>query len=386
MTKKILIISADYISSWVKKGEVVPRYYNPGNLFDEVHIMMTNDDKPDPELVQPMVGDAKLFLYNHPEPPYFLKRTLGWRPWLMGKWAQSVINLSKKIQPDLIRCYGLHLNTFLGVTIKESLGVACITSLHGNPDVDYLRGRLARTWKDKVLGLLQEKLEKYCLKRLDHTIAVYSPIESYLKSNCVKNYSVIHNVVGINAERKKNYEIDNPLKLLCVGRQTILQKDPTSIIYAVSSLENVHLTLVGRGDLHEYLQKLVDKLGCRHRVTFIKNMDNSEVLQMMCQSDIYVYHSINYEISKTCIEAALVGLPIILNNRNNSPAKEICDAGFYLVDDNPESYNKAILDLCNDHQKRMQIAKKSSMYAREHWAPDVTELKLFNLHKQYLSS
>jgi len=71
MTKKLLVIIPDRLSALIEKGEVVTRYYNPGNLFDEVHIMMTNDDKPDPKLVQPMIGKAKLFLHNISPPRSF---------------------------------------------------------------------------------------------------------------------------------------------------------------------------------------------------------------------------------------------------------------------------------------------------------------------------
>ncbi len=383
MTKKLLIISSDYISAWIGKGEVVPRYYNPGNLFDEVHIMLTNSDIPDPKLVQPMVGDAKLFLYNYPEPDGFFKSTLGWHPFLMQKWSDGAIELAQKISPHLIRCYGLHINTFLGVMIKEALRVACITSLHGNPDVDYLRGRLAKSWKDRIIGFFQGRLEKYCLKKLDHVIAVYTPIIPYLKKHNVKNYSVIHNVVGIGAMKKQNYDIQGTLKLVCVGRQTSLQKDQTSIIEAVSSLDNVHLTIIGDGDLHDDLQQLVDKLGCRHKVTFIRSLENYKILEIMHQSDIYVYHSINYEISKTCIEAALVGLPVIANNRNNNPAEELSTAGFYLVDDTAEAYQKAILLLSCDNKKRKKLGQYSHAYAQKHWSSEITELKLMNLHKRY---
>ncbi len=384
MTKKLLVIIPDRLSVLLQKGEVVPRYYNPGNLFDEVHIMMTNDDTPDPRLVQPMVGNASLVLHNFPEPAGFCKKTLGWSPVLMRSWALKAIELVRTVSPNFIRCHGLHLNTFLGVSLKEALNIACITSLHGNPDVDYLRGRLAKIWRDRLLGYFQKRLEIYCLKRLDHVIAVYSPIESYLQKHRVKNYSIIHNVVGLNAEQKRNYEIHGSLKLLCVGRQTHLQKDPTSILYALASLENAYLTLVGDGDLHQHLESLADKLSCRNRITFIKNMNNHDVLKLMKESDIYVYQSINYEISKTCIEAALVGLPIILNNRKHYLAKELLDAQFYLVDDTPQAYREAILMFYNDQKKREQYAQISQAYAKEHWAPEVTEQKLINLYTKYI--
>jgi glycosyltransferase involved in cell wall biosynthesis len=386
MTKKLLIISSDYISSWIEKGEVVPRYYNPGNFFEEVHIMMTNDDKPDPFLLQSMVGSAKLFIYNCPEPKKFFKKTLGWQPFLMKKWADEAIVIARKIQPSLVRCYGLHLNTFLGAKIKQILEVPFITSLHGNPDVDYFRGRLAKNLKDKIIGKCQEKLEKFCLRFLDHVIAVYSPVESYLKKNRVKSYSVIHNVVGLGLSKKQDYSIDpEKINLLCVGRQTYLQKDPVNIIRAISFLKNAHLTLVGDGDLHDALVNLARDLRCDHRVTFIKTMNNKDLIFLMKDIDIYIYHSINYEISKSCIEAALVGLPIILNDRFGQPAQELKDANFYLVEDSPKSYKNAIEKLLADKEFRMKLAKVSHNYALQNWAPEITEKKLVDLYKKYVS-
>ncbi len=386
MTKKLLVIIPDRLSVLIHKGEVVSRYYNPGNLFDEVHILMTNDDLPNPLLVQPMVGTAKLFLYNHREPPMYFKKTLGWQPVLMKKWAAQAVDIAKKIQPNIVRCYGLHLNTFLGVKIKLALKIPLITSLHGNPDVDYLRGRLAKNWKDKIVGKFQEKLEKFCLKFADHVIAVYSPIESYLKKHRVNAYSIIHNVVGFGVSKKKNFSLNyEKISLLCVGRQTHLQKDPSNIIRAISLLQNVHLTLVGDGDLHDELVNLSKILGCEHRVAFIKNMNNDALLSMMKNVDIYIYHSINYEISKSCIEAALLGLPVVLNNRFGNPAQELVDGGFCLVEDSFVGYKDALEKLIDDESFRLNLAKKSNEYALENWSPEITEAKVVALYNSFLT-
>jgi hypothetical protein len=58
--ERLLVIIPDRLSV------VTERYYKPGNLFPEVHILMTNEDRPDPATVQPMVGDAVLHLHNMP--------------------------------------------------------------------------------------------------------------------------------------------------------------------------------------------------------------------------------------------------------------------------------------------------------------------------------
>ena len=65
MTRRLLVIISDRLSTLVHKGEVTQRYYNPGNVFEEVHILEINDDRPEAAAVQPMVGDATLDLTNN---------------------------------------------------------------------------------------------------------------------------------------------------------------------------------------------------------------------------------------------------------------------------------------------------------------------------------
>ena len=111
----------------------------------------------------------------------------------------------QKINPQLIRCYGINLNAFLATEIKRKLNIPFVLSLHGNPDIDYLRGRLAKSLKGWLSGQLIKQLESYCLKHVSHVIAVYSPIVPYLEKHKVKNYSLIYNVVALEAKKKKYY-------------------------------------------------------------------------------------------------------------------------------------------------------------------------------------
>src|SRR5262245_5039355 len=61
---RLLVIVPDRVSEWLSKGEVISRYFNPGELFREVHILMINDDRPDVTLMQKLVGEAVLHLHN----------------------------------------------------------------------------------------------------------------------------------------------------------------------------------------------------------------------------------------------------------------------------------------------------------------------------------
>ena len=46
-----------------EKGEIKERYYNPCNLFEEVHLISFCDRDIGPEKVQPIVGNARLYIH-----------------------------------------------------------------------------------------------------------------------------------------------------------------------------------------------------------------------------------------------------------------------------------------------------------------------------------
>jgi glycosyltransferase involved in cell wall biosynthesis len=371
----LLVIVADVISEIIKKGEFCPNYYNPGNFFDEVHIIAIGDDTPNMEQLQSTVGTARLRFHSISAAGkgVFIK-SLGFRPCLLRSWARPAVELARQINPCLIRCYGHFLNAFVAYEIKRVLNIPYIVSLHGNPDVDYYRGRLATSLTKKIYGIASKSYERLSIRNADFVIPVYSPIIPYLENLKIRNFAIVYNVVGQACKQKLTYEIDtNKVKLLCVGRQQNLQKDPRPIIDAVASIENIFLTLIGDGDLHEVLVSHVYKLGIENRVSFIKSMENAAVLSEMSKSDIYVYSSINYEISKTTMEAALCGLPIIVNNRNNHPAQELLGGHFYLVDGSADSYKSAIISLISDNLLRSKMGRKAFEHAKNNWAPEKTE-------------
>ena len=371
---RILIIIPDRLSDLIRKGETVERYYNPGDLFREVHLLLLNDDQPSIVDIQPLVGNAKLHLSNIPTNRTLFLTSLGWRPRFLRRWAASAVKLAAQVGPQVVRCHGNQLNAYLAFEIKRRLRIPYAISLHGNPDVDYFRGRLGRTWEERLIGRAIQKIETLTVKNADRVFPVYSSILPYLQANNVEQVDLIYNVVGRRIKQKSSYQIDRSnIKIVCVGRQQSLQKDPTPIVEAVAELPNVSLLLIGSGDLHESLRSLVERLHIADRVTFATAVPNNKILEILPSFDFYVYSSINYEISKTCIEAALAGLPVIINDRNGNPASELVGGHFRLVSNDKESYREALLDLIRDDVAREELGKMAFAHAQANWNPDLNE-------------
>jgi glycosyltransferase involved in cell wall biosynthesis len=378
--RQLLIIVPDALSALVRKGEIMPRYYNPGQFFEEVHIIVTNNDKVPPGSLQETVGEARLSLYNHPLPSGRIFNLFGYDSWALGSWAEAGVSLAKQIKPDIIRCYRNSYNAYLGARIKERLKIPLIVSLHNNPDQD-LRGRAAHTFREKIRSRLHYLIEKPALKQADHFIAVYNSIVPYLKRNGVTNYSVTYNAVGYDAKPKTNYVLHSPARLLWVGLQLRFLKDPTHIVEAVSELRNVELTMVGTGNVHEELVQLAKTLKCT-KCKFVESLPNIQVLQLMQEADIYVFNQEMLGISKTIMEAALTALPIVVNSRPSED--ELSGTWLQHAENTKEGYLQALTHLLGDQDLRQKLGRSAYSYALANWAPEKMEKKLAETYRHLL--
>ncbi|MBT7593622.1 MAG: group 1 glycosyl transferase, partial [Gemmatimonadetes bacterium] len=92
--RTLLFIIADRLSLLVNKGEMIPRYYNPGNVFTQVHLLTTSNDLVDPALVQIMVGNAMVHVHRLWSGDDRLNMAL--TPLTKGRLARRAIDLARR--------------------------------------------------------------------------------------------------------------------------------------------------------------------------------------------------------------------------------------------------------------------------------------------------
>jgi glycosyltransferase involved in cell wall biosynthesis len=379
---KLLVLVPEKISEWVAKGEVVDRYYNPGNLFDEVHVCICTLDNPDISALQRMVGDAKLHVRSFKLNRFTQVATLGLQPFLLRFWARKAVKYARVVEPDLVRCHGALQNAYVAKRIKASLGVPYLVSLHTNPDVD-LRNRpapiLLRAWY-----FLTQSVERSSLRSADLVMPVYEPILPYLERLRVPRVKVHYNVINSRIRTKSAWNLSCPPRLLYVGR-TYSLKNPIEIIRALKLIPTGNLTIVGNGPLHESLVRERNLLGLEERITFIPAASNDEVCDLLHNSDLFVVHSEHWEISKAVLEALLTGLPIVINKRNGLSVPELNSTLVTYVDNNPESYARAISDALASQEFREAQGRLSIETSWARWSPEVTEQAYINTYRQFLA-
>jgi len=381
--KILLVIIPDRLSDLIGKGEAIDRYYNPDNLFEEVHILMTNDDKPKEEDIQRMAGDAKLYLHNLPSGQKLFMKSLGWQPALLKPWVNKAIKLAKIINPKIIRCYGTYLNSYLGYKIKEDLKVPLIISIHTHPDENRRMYVRQFALKEYITWFFLKKIEKIFLESADCVICVYKSILDYVNKFNTKRVELIYNVINsdIILNQKKRYDVHIPPKLIYVGRVTI-GKNPENVILALKGI-NAVLTLIGNGEYIDNLKKIAHRYNVLHKIEFIDSISNDNLCKIISQYDIFVVHSDFWGIPKTVMEAFLAGLPVIINKKYPPPVEELDGDWVYLVKNTPQGYRDAIEDLLNNESKRKELGVKGREYAVKNFHPLRMEKQLTNIYKDY---
>lgn len=369
----LFVIITDQISEFLMRGSLAEKYYNPGDFFDEVHILLINDDTPPIEDVQKAVGSARLYLHNLPiNTMGILLRTCGWRRWLTQRYITPALELAKDIRPDLIRCYGGIFGGFVAAKIKENYGTPYVVSLHSS--MHEKTGNMYHDIRNWCVQKLGYSLFRYGLVHADMVMPVYKSIYTELDDMRIPRYNVFYNIIpSEHIKRKENYDLHDPVRVVTSGR-LIQGKMPENIIRAVARLEKVELTVYGDGPGYKLLEELRKECGVHERLHLVNTYSKKELLDAVYEADIYVAYSTFCGMTIDVMNALLTGVPVIHNRSTRRTVPDYDDVpGLLLVENSAEAYEGAIRALCADSAYRERCGRDASDYAWRTFGPDVAE-------------
>jgi len=372
MTSKLMVVTNHKPSVLLAKGEYIPRYYNPEDLFDEVHLLLTNHDHPDSADLQKPAGRAKVFVHNLPTPD--IRWTLGWQIPLMRGWLQRGVEIARAVNPNLMRVHNNFQDGYLAREIKRQLGTPYVLSIH------HSHWQHAETLSQILLRLIWRKFERSSVQAADGVIAVYASNLHYAEKLRGNNPRLIYNVVSDRIPVKRSYALHKPPRLITVSKQ-FKYKNPENIIRAVQAI-NCEYRIVGSGPYHERLVELVRDLNMEDKVTFVKGMDNAELTNQLKDFDLHVTHCDNWGMSKTVTEASLAGLPTLINYHPVRPIPEYAGDWLARCANTPEAYAAAIGELLADNDQRQQLGRRARQHAKEAFDPVKMEASLAQLYRE----
>lgn len=367
------ILLDERITDWEAKGEILPGYFNPADAFDQVTIIGLPMDTPGPDTVQDLSGKARSTFTSMGLDRKWLALALAAPGLACLKLAlRPLLSQFEEHRPDIIRAYGDGMAAVAAWVVGEALGIPYVVSLHTTPDPRLLNQ--FATPRDRLWRRLLRKAVRPALANAAHIIAVYSPILGFLPPTVRAKTSIIPNVVAAGTGRQLNppdpdiHRAGKGLHVLWVGR-LIPGRDPGPVVDAVLNTPNVHLTLVGDGPLRPIVQRRVASHPEVGRISFIPSLPNRQLVARLTDWDVMAVRTDYAEVAKPVMEAALAGLPVIVNREPSESLEEYKGFPAIFVNTTPASYAAVFTSLLNDRAGLRALAGDVRQESWRRWNP-----------------
>jgi len=346
---KLCVFPNDPLISYLQKGEIKSRYFNPKNMFDEIHVISIFNSDVNENEVKEVAGNAKLKIHVVGKVNLFNKNFK----------KKGIIELIKKIKPDIIRSYNPLLQGWLAGQIKKELGIPLVISLHGDYDRDLrLQAKKNHDYKSYFrLQISKKFLEKFSLRNADQVIIIYEFIRDYAKKMGAKSINLIYNRIDLNqfSPEVTPAFIEKIPVIICVGR-LIKEKNQECLIKAIRDLD-VKLLLVGNGIEYENLKNLTKKLNIEQKVQFETSIPHEKIHHYYTAADVFALPIKYGGFAIPALEAAASAIPVILPKNELDPNPDLIKDFALLVENDPESFKDAIETVLNNKEIRQKMIK-----------------------------
>jgi glycosyltransferase involved in cell wall biosynthesis len=286
-------------------------------------------------------------------------------------YLKIIIRLARMIhreRPDVLITHTYYSNV-LGHVLSTVLGVRSRIAVQHNPVHSYPRAaRIA----DSLVGSIGVYTSNVAVsKTVAESLARYP--RSYRD-----RIEVVYNGVPAPPEpaprdvtrRRWNIPLDAAV-LVNVGRFSE-QKNQGFLTRLLAENKDLHLLLVGDGELRERLHNLPVQLGVQNRVHFTGEVSPEEVASLIFCSDVFVLPSLFEAVGLVVLEAMVLGKPVVSNDIPSS--REFIGSEGIIVDiASPGKWLSAIQKLLDRPEIASEMVARAMEKARRFTVSRMTD-------------
>jgi glycosyltransferase involved in cell wall biosynthesis len=352
---KVLIFPNDPLATYLKKGELKDRYFNPNNIFQEVHFVTFFDDECSINEIQKTIGNAKGFIHK-------LRPISIIDMFFPRKRLADIIRHIHDLDVDIVRAYNPIFQGFFAGIAASHLEVPFLISLHGNYDLDIrYQYRVNRDYRYLKYLLSKYTVEPKSLQMASHILGAYKFAGRYATDNGVdkSKLSIIYNRVYLDRFSPGPKKIDSKkMRIISVGR-LIKEKGQRVLIEAMNKLdEKISLTLVGDGEDYDLLVARSKALNLLDRVTFIRSVPNENLADLYREHHIFALPIQYGGICIPVLEATASGLALVMPKPIHEDAPEIIQDYAEVVENSAKGFAEGIKKVANDSKLREKMVNK----------------------------
>lgn len=347
---KLCVFPNDALLSYYNKGEIKTGYFNPKNMFDEVHVISLFDEEIEEDKVKNVAGSAVLKIHKLGKVNLSNYRS----------FEEKITELIKGINPSVIRSHNPLVQGWLSIKVGKKLNIPVVISLHTNYEQqrNFLK-KERKYFQFLKMTYTSKRIEKFVLENADAVICVYEFIVPYAEKMGASNIHVIYNRVNLrefSPACEKEFYSTKPT-ILSVGR-LIEQKDHRYLIESIKDLD-VNLLLIGDGPNYESLMELARSANVLERVQVIKRVPHEKLNRYYAACDIYAQPMKSLGgIPMPVLEAMACGKPVVMS-KHDSKYSEIIDDAIVFVENNSRKFQEAFRQILSNESYRNELQKKS---------------------------
>ena len=193
---------------------------------------------------------------------------------------------------------------------------------------------------------------KYNYYRIDYLLALTKTLKNdyinFLKDN--NDYTKVELMPNMISTEGKNKTLLNNKRIISVGRLTEGKKIEEAIDIFSKIDTNFKFIIVGDGEEKNKLAQLIKEKKLEKKVELLGYKNNSEVLELLSNSDIFIMTSISEGLPMVLLEAMSVGVPCIAYDTGNGIADIITNFknGFVIKNRNSALFEKKLKMMIED--------------------------------------
>ena len=374
---KLVWESKDSPIGWATDGGFVFHMMGVGSLFDEIEIIVPKCDPKNKGEI--LFKDSKLTVSAFSFP----QGLSGWKKKVMVLlWAiTNIFYLIRKIKSaDIVHVpIPSDFGTF-GMLLTKWLRKPLFIRYCGNWLVSKTPSE--RFWKHFMIKHAGNNMVGFATGGGLEAPAPTNPNIKWIFSS-----SLMEEELDTLAKKSQNKTSNGALKIVSVARQA-KGKGTDKTIRAIAELpnQNIHFDVVGDGQDLNYFKKLTKELKLEDRVHFHGKLNNTRVLNVLLQADVFCFPTQSEGFPKAVMEAMACGLPVITNPVSVLPLMVgDTQSGILLKEGTHQEIAEKLSDFIDAPEQKDQFAKNAlqsvKQYSLENWADFIAQelTKEFNV-------
>jgi glycosyltransferase involved in cell wall biosynthesis len=207
-----------------------------------------------------------------------------------------------------------------------------------------LEGRLVRQF-DRILSCNQESTRLYQQRYPEIAERV-----SYLKNTFDSELFYPLSAAQKNLAREQLAQqlgLSPQTQFILFAGRLHPQKQPILLIQTMAQLKqqlkrpDVHLLIVGKGELEKALQDEIDRLGMQAQITLMGALSQGKLAELYRSCALYVLTSAYEGLARGSLEALACGTPVVTTRAGETPQFLTIDSGIVCEQNTPEALAQA---------------------------------------------